>query len=585
MKKLYALFLASMMTAGANAQYCTPTCTNPTGSCTYGPVTLFVVNGASSTLIDSLGCTGSGYEDYTSMSSMTCNLAAGGTYTASFTCPYVNPKNCQVWIDYDNDNTFASSESIGGANSWGYSTSITFTVPSGASAGTHRLRFTNEYGGTVRYPSIDPCMGSRYMFGDARDYNITVTSGSSACSGTPSGGTSSAATSGSCGMYSVVLTDAGATSGSGITYQWQESTDGGSTWTNITGGTATTCAIAEPTVTTLYRCVVTCSSSSASANSTTSTITMNRVSGHISYSSASPDTTVLKVWLIDYNASAGTLTAVDSTTTCLDSLTPYFEFNGVSAATYFVKAKSLDYTSSPLGGSGYVPTYGASSPHWSGATTITHAAGTSNTQNITMAYGTVTAGPGFIGGFISSGAGKGTASDVPAVDMLVFLKNASTGVITQVYTDVAGNYLFNGIAYGTYLIYPEVMAYTTTPSAIITLSASHPNQSSVNFKQYTTSKTIKPIGVNVKAVAATPFSVSPNPSQGNLNIFWGEQPQGRVEIVMSDVMGRQVYASSVNVDQNEAYSTVDLGSLANGLYYVKVKAENINYSANTMIQH
>ncbi len=586
MKKLYSLLLATAFASAASAQYCTPSCSNPSGGCTYGAISMVRISGASgTTLIDSLGCTGSGYEDRHALSGMTCTLTPGSTYVASLSASYPNPKNSQMWIDYDNDNTFASSESIGGANSWGYSASISFTVPSSAATGSFRVRLASEYAGSIYYPSINPCMGSGYMFGDARDYTISVGSGSSSsCSGTPTAGTASATTSGACAYHYITLTDAGASSGAGITYQWEKSTDGGATWTSISGATALTYTLAEPSVTTMYRCVVTCSTSSASAATAGATITINRVSGHIAYSSAAPDTTSLKVWLIDYNAGAGTLTAIDSQITCVDSLNPYFEFNGMGAATYLVKAQSLDVTSSMVGASGYVPTYGASSPHWSGAANITHTTGIS-TQNITMSYGTVAAGPGFIGGLISSGAGKNTATDVPAANMLVLLQNTASGVLTQTYTDATGAYSFTGIAYGSYVVYPEAMGFATTVYATITLSASHVSQTGANFKQFNTSKTIKPIGVSVGCVTTTQFSIAPNPSYGTLNISWGDLAAGKADVIVTNLLGQTVFNSSINIDNAGGSSVVNLSSLSNGLYIVKIQSETINFSEKLILQN
>ena len=63
----------------------------------------------------------------------------------------------------------------------------------------------------------------------------------------------------------------GATDGNGITYQWQSSTNGGTTWTNIAGATSFS-ATAFQVVTTQYRCVINCTLSSTSANSTTVTV-------------------------------------------------------------------------------------------------------------------------------------------------------------------------------------------------------------------------------------------------------------------------------------------------------------------------
>lgn len=93
------------------------------------------------------------------------------------------------------------------------------------------------------------------------------------CSGTPTGGTTSASPSSMCNAETSLVTLSGATNSSGITYQWQSSPDN-SAWSNIGGATSTTYS-ASPSSSTYYRCVVTCTNSGMSANSTSSLLTVN----------------------------------------------------------------------------------------------------------------------------------------------------------------------------------------------------------------------------------------------------------------------------------------------------------------------
>ncbi len=589
MKKIYQILFGVLFSAPVFAQtYCTPVCSNPAGGCTYGPVTRIEIPSASGTFLDTLSCTGSGYEDRTGLTWITGTFTAGSTYTVTLTGPYPSPKNSQIWIDFNNDGVFASSESIGGVNSWGYTTSPTLTIPSTAAAGSHRMRFISEYGGTIYYPSINPCMGTTsYMFADGRDYMVTIGSGSSAgCTGAPTGGTASSSLSYSCGHNQVTLTDAGASSGTGITYQWQKSADGGTTWTNISGATGTSCSFPQENMNMKYRCAVTCSSSSTT-NSTTVSVNVNRINGHISFSSTAPDTTSLKVWLIYHNISLGTLTAIDSTVTCLDSTMPYYEFNGMASGSYLVKAKSLDVTSTTTGASGYVPTYGASSAAWSGATTVSHT-GTYDSLHINMIYGTVPTGPGFVGGYISSGAGKGTAGDVPAANMLVFLQNTASNVLTQTYTNASGNYSFSGIATGNYIVYPEKIEYATTASATVSVSTAAPSVTGINFKEYTTSKTIKPVSVTSIATTGTTDSyvaTYPNPAGNDLNIVWAQTEQGTATVIVADMMGRTVLQTEVVMNEGQGKTTIGLKNIADGVYTIKIKGTETNYSARLLVQH
>ncbi|QBZ98924.1 T9SS type A sorting domain-containing protein [Flavobacterium sangjuense] len=76
-----------------------------------------------------------------------------------------------------------------------------------------------------------------------------------------------------CGGKSVTLSLENVIVGEGITYQWQSSTDGTS-YTDISGEEATTCAV-TPVENTYYRCNVTCSFSSSTVASSAIQITLN----------------------------------------------------------------------------------------------------------------------------------------------------------------------------------------------------------------------------------------------------------------------------------------------------------------------
>lgn len=87
-----------------------------------------------------------------------------------------------------------------------------------------------------------------------------------ACTGTPDGGTASANPSTVCSGENFTLSISGFTIAGGISFQWQSSPDN-TNWTNITGATGASYTTSQ-TASNWYRCVVTCSNSGVSANST-----------------------------------------------------------------------------------------------------------------------------------------------------------------------------------------------------------------------------------------------------------------------------------------------------------------------------
>lgn len=143
-----------------------------------------------------------------------------------------------------------------------------FTSPYGG------LRYTNSTGGYIRTDGSSNCASATTTFSGARpNIRFNFTAGT-ACSGTPTGGTSSGDIT-ICSGSTVDLSVSGATSGTGITYQWQEYN--GSTYVNAVGGTgATTTSYTTPALsaTKIYRLAVTCSNSGITSYSTTATVSI-----------------------------------------------------------------------------------------------------------------------------------------------------------------------------------------------------------------------------------------------------------------------------------------------------------------------
>ncbi len=360
-------------------------------------------------------------------------------------------------------------------------------------------------------------------------------------------------------------------SGGGPLYIWSPSTGLSSPLTATT--------LASPPVTTTYTLTAlgTCKSKS------TITVNGDKIFGHITFGGPTPDTLDMKVWLIQYNPADSSIKAVDSTLTCVfDSMT-YYEFDGKPSGNYMVKAKLL--FGNPPGSSGYVPTYSLSTSHWDSGATVTHAGG-SDSLHITMVYGTVPAGPGFIGGYVYSGAGKGTTADAPMGGMLILLEDAAFNILSHTYTDGTGAYSFGNVAYGDYLIYPEDYDYKTT-YAPCTINDAKPALNSVDFRQYLTSKIIKPYKF---PNGITPISsnkeliIFPNPTSGELNIQWTNQKIGNADLEITDIIGRKLYKSVINMNASSGQVQVNVNGLNEGVYMITIKSDYIYYCGKLMIE-
>ncbi len=198
------------------------------------------------------------------------SVAWGSTSSAEYT---------QIWIDFNNDGTFSTSEEVTPIFATGYSSTtvnpvnFSLTIPLGAASGVHLMRMRSiwELSGTGlgSYPAhMDPCLfnygGSNpnYFSGTVVDYYVDVEN-APACAGTPTAGTVSASVGNSCSSFTSNLSLTGSSAASGLTYQWSSSPDN-STWTPVAGATGNTYT-ANVTSSIYYRCQVTCTASAQSA--------------------------------------------------------------------------------------------------------------------------------------------------------------------------------------------------------------------------------------------------------------------------------------------------------------------------------
>lgn len=170
------------------SQYCTsggPTSTIDSN------VESVVLNGASGS-INYTGCPGVlGVEEVLTQST---TLNAGSSYGISIqfgTCGNPFSGVGEAWIDYNLDNVFDVSESLGTWQGTPPSaiSNFVFNVPAGASNGSTRLRVMQYEGGTL---PLDPCAG--FAWGSVTDFTIIIQGGTgtgggggqSYCSGGPS---------------------------------------------------------------------------------------------------------------------------------------------------------------------------------------------------------------------------------------------------------------------------------------------------------------------------------------------------------------------------------------------------------------
>lgn len=316
----------------------------------------------------------------------------------------------------------------------------------------------------------------------------------------------------------------------------------------------------------------------------TITVVSNEISGYIGYDSlyynpSQVDT--FKVWLIKYDTASQILYAVDSQITGGPYNTASYAFYNKAPGVYRTKAAHLN---GPGSGTGLLPTYHANSLYWNTATQIVHTGGASIYKTINMQGGTVTGGPGFIGGNVTQGANKGTGIGDPVPDLLVFLRDAGGSVIRMTYTDAAGNFSFNGLPVGNYSVYPEALNYTTTPYTSIVVNATQPSVSNVFFKQ-TEDYEIRPIPTSVGSGPGRMAAgkVYPNPAHDQLHIITPLRAD-QLQVSVISLTGRVVAAYGFSNVAAGADHSISVKELPAGLYLIRVQADGLGWTEKVQIR-
>lgn len=252
------LFLCATPALYAQAQYCTTGLGGATGDASIDSI------GIATTTLDNPtpGTAATFYTYYPATGSTTASLMQGATYTIYGEFGGFSPAIASLWIDYNRDTVFQASEWTQITTS-AFSASATFTVPLSALTGLTRMRVRSRSAGSPN-GATDAC--TQFFSGETEDYDITITP-APPCGGTPV--VTGVAPAGPVVVCSgTVPVTLAVSSGvfSGFAYVWEQSTNGGTTWT-ATGATTATATFTSAAANTLYRAIVTCTASGASDTS------------------------------------------------------------------------------------------------------------------------------------------------------------------------------------------------------------------------------------------------------------------------------------------------------------------------------
>jgi len=271
------------------------------------------------------------------------------------------------------------------------------------------------------------------------------------------------------------------------------------------------------------------------------------------------------VYLITFDANTNQLSAVDSFV--VDS-SNYYWFGPLACGDYLIKAAA---TAGSQYYSNYIPTYYGNSPFWGLATEVTlDQVNTQVTSDINLIAAVNPGGPGFIGGDVTEGANK-TEGD-PLAGMQVVLFDMSGNAIQYAYTDANGQFGFDGLAYGTYQVYVEVLGVQTIP-AIVTISSENP---SVDDLHILASETLISTGIEEFDFDGAISEVFPNPTSTELSVKFELPTATDIRISVLDLTGRVLFTRSNTVEASQV--RFDVSSLTEGYYLLSIEGEDGSFS-------
>ena len=585
---------AYVVLVGSPTNACTPTSTNAGNYAQ--TISKVVFNTISNTT-----------DDYTNVaySNFTCTdntiVQAGNTYNMSITgnAGPSGAEKFEVYIDYNNNGVFAnpgelvhSGSIAAGTNTTVNTQTLSANVTIPATAVTNTVLRMRVIGEVASITAGKRACTSAFSIGDVEDYGIYIQSN---CTSAPTISAQPTAST----ICANANTTFSVTSAGGTSYQWQVSTNGGTSWASVTGAVYTNATTATLTITGAtatmntykYRCVITngCGSTNssevvltvnASPTITASTPANRCGTGTVTLSATASSGTLS--WFAAATGGTALGTGASFTTPTISATTTYYvssTASGCSSARTAVIAtiNPVPTVTSPGNKTACI---GATVPaiSFSGSSTSSTYAWT----NTNTAIGLAASGNGNIASFAAASTGTSTISVTPTLNgcpgtAVTFtitvnaLPSVTLGSLATVCNNASSFALSGGSpAGGTYSgtgvtnnnFNPASAGVGTFP---ITYTATQNGCSNT-----ATSNIIVENCASIDEVLSKLIIIYPNPTSGLMTIK--DIPLDKVsKMEMIDAAGRIVGKWNLNAE----LFNVDLSAYASGSYNLKFSGNDV----------
>jgi len=212
--------------------------------------------------------------------------------------------------------------------------------------------------------------------------------------------------------------------------------------------------------------------------------------------------------------------------------------------------------------------------NWDSATPVIISNAANNNVNIELIEGTNTGGPGFVGGYVSQGAGLiiGNQGNANAKALGDPISNAQVNLLTSnnqpvayTYTDANGHYQFANLALGAYRIYVEQLNKIPTPLDFA-LTQQNPTDSGADMTVTSHGTT----GVdNISSLQI--MEVYPNPVVANVQLQIGCKQAVNATLKVVDILGRTNLEQEVKLISGQNTAEVNMSGFAAGVYQLVIQ--------------
>ena len=246
-----------------------------------------------------------------------------------------------------------------------------------------------------------------------------------------------------------------------------------------------------------------------------------------------------------------------------------FRFEQLKTGKYIIYAIPDIYNSNK-----YLPTYYVNKPHWADAQIIDL---TNNANGLTLQLVSVKnlepgtckiAGKVLYSGTNAQAEQTALKSAMPGQSYPIILFTESGTVITSVTPDESGNFTFESLPYGNYIVRIEFPNITSS-DLIVNLSPESPEKNNLQFEINENALSVSSLS---KEVDITVYHVSAEQIAVRLN------KGGKYNLSIIDITGSILVNSLIDFEAN-ADKTITIGSIPKGIYILKLQN-----NANTLIK-